>query len=170
MEPRRITSLDQLDTIALVCEIVRDDGSIAAFEFEQPQYSESVMLHYEDEDPAADIIGADTHGKPIYDFNSPIYRKAQQDVALRRAMRLVIRYIKLALPGDTFDEKRAALERALSYAEIDQLIMFMNAIMAKREAKRDQLAERFQSNGRAPDANRAGAPNRKARRAQAAGN
>lgn len=151
-EPKRaeklITSFADLadDFVRITVRIPRPDGIDLVIPMRTLSYSDWVAIEREFPLPQPPKMGADRMGRPITDETDPGYRRGLSDIADKRMYTRLLRALQVEVPGETDDEKRAAL------AALDtQIILSMRAVletahMAMIGAIEDR-AESFRSDG-----------------------
>lgn len=144
---RVITSLGELEPVRITLEITRADGETVAFSGSPLSVRQWLEVGHAVPPPTPPIMGADSNGKPLYDWNNPDYRRALDEANVRRSYARLIAFLDVEVPGATLDEQIDALEAHLSAGDIQALTAAIGRLYEGEEARIAARGATFHGDG-----------------------
>lgn len=148
MQPTIATSLDDLAEVIVNVEIARPDKSIILVPMRSLPESEIFALRQTINWPKVPVREMTKHG-PIFDPENAGYLAAREEANRKQTYLVMLRSLKLDIPGATDDEKLATLEARLGNYAYMQLIRASNRLNIVTEEDFAALAATFRAAGTA---------------------
>lgn len=142
-----LVHLSDLAPVAIRVEIERPGGDLLVVPLRTLTYSEWLRLGFEVPDPTPPISGVDKNGRPVFDTRHPDYLRAVEMATLQRGLRRLLAALQIDIPGDTAEQKLAALDASLDAGVARQLLGVLGRLAAKGEAHITARADTFRPGG-----------------------
>lgn len=139
-------SLDDLAPLNVRVEIEHGDR-ILTVPLKTLSYFEWVRLGYEVQSPVPPTMGVDKQGRPLLDTRDPTYLRQLDEAGMERGYIRLLAALDIPIPGDTREEKIAALKSRLDTNVVRQLQSILNQLASEGEARIVGRAETFHRDG-----------------------
>jgi hypothetical protein len=139
-------SLDDLSPLKVRVEIEHGDR-VVVVPLRTLPFFEWVRLGYEVANPVPPTMGVDKNGRPLLDTRDPGYLRALDEAGMERAYVRLLAALDIPIPGDTREEKLAALKAKLDTNVARQLNGVLNQMASEGEARIVARSETFLGDG-----------------------
>lgn len=146
-QAHRVASFDDLKPGKVNIEVEMEDGEILLFPMRLPTYFDILDMEGRIPLPEAPITGADRNGRPLRNYSDPGYIANANRVVARRNVALLVQSLDMDIPGDTLEEKTAALETGISARVMRQLMAVLEGVMRSGEARVESRVTTFHEDG-----------------------
>jgi hypothetical protein len=131
LEPIQIDSLDQLSDVTVEVTIKMPNGQDGIVKVKALSAATVRDIRRQVKWPAPPVKDYKKFGNeatPIYDYNDPTYKAADEDADQELARRMLVASLVMTIPGDTVEEKSKALEDRLGQFAYMYLVNAVNRI------------------------------------------
>lgn len=158
MEPKKVTSLDDLGGQAVPITVRRPDGTHVVVELRPLSEGEVWAMRRANKWPEAPIVDMAKTG-PVRNFSDPAYVASIEDTNRLFAQKMLLACLLFDVPGETEDDKLATLQAKMGQYVYSQLIDAAQRINMITPEEIAAMASSFRSSeaGRAPSHGGAGA-------------
>jgi hypothetical protein len=131
LEPIQIDDLDQLGNIVVAVTLPLPDGREAVVKLRPLTAKEvrDIRRSIEWPEPPVKDFKKDTGNvAPVYDFQNKEYKRRDEEADALLVKKMLVASLLMRIPGETTDEKCAALDERLGQFAITYLVNVMNRI------------------------------------------
>ena len=142
---KRKATLGDLHKTTILAEIELADGEVVVIELRSLSYFTYNQIRWSVPDPAPETVGMDKHGKPIYGYNDPAFRRKVNEAEMQRTYKLLLAALVMDIPGETDDDRLEYLQNELDASIVRQLVEMLQKMAVKGEARIAARAQTFQN-------------------------